>query len=61
MFGIGHWELLIVLGIVLVLFGNRLPGLARSLGRSVVEFKKGTEGVDEESSTENAPKRSATE
>ena len=42
MFGLGYQELLIILVIVLVLFGaNRLPELARSLGSSVKEFKKG--------------------
>ena len=42
MFGLGAQELLIILVIVLVLFGaNRLPDLARSLGSSVKEFKKG--------------------
>lgn len=42
MFGLGYQELLIILLIVLVLFGaNRLPELARSLGSSVKEFKKG--------------------
>jgi sec-independent protein translocase protein TatA len=42
MFGLGTQELLIILVIVLVLFGaNRLPDLARSLGSSVKEFKKG--------------------
>lgn len=42
MFGLGTQELLIILVIVLVLFGaNRLPDLARSLGTSVKEFKKG--------------------
>lgn len=45
MFGLGYQELLIILVIVLILFGaNRLPQLARSLGSSVKEFKK---GVDE--------------
>ena len=34
-------EILIVGAIILLLFGNRLPGVMRSLGRSVVEFKKG--------------------
>ena len=35
--------------IVLVLFGNRLPGAAKSLGQSFTAFKKGVkEGVDEE-------------
>jgi sec-independent protein translocase protein TatA len=42
MFGLGYQELLIILLIVLILFGaNRLPELARSLGSSVKEFKKG--------------------
>jgi sec-independent protein translocase protein TatA len=41
MFSPGPWQLLIVLGIVLLLFGSRLPGAMRSLGQSVTEFKKG--------------------
>ena len=52
MFGLGYQELLIILVIVLVLFGaNRLPQLARSLGSSVKEFKK---GVDETSKDDTA-------
>ena len=38
---ISIWELLIVLIIVLLLFGHRLPGLGRAMGRSVTEFKDG--------------------
>ena len=42
MFGLGYQELLVILVIVLILFGaNRLPELAKSLGSSVKEFKKG--------------------
>jgi len=47
-FGLGHYELLIVLVVVLLLFGNRLPGMMRSMGRSVVEFKKGIREDEEE-------------
>ena len=54
MFGLGYQELLIILVIVLVLFGaNRLPELARSLGKSVKEFK---EGVESEPAEDQTPK-----
>ena len=43
----GHWQILIVLLVVVLLFGNRLPMLARSLGRSLIEFKKGVKEIDE--------------
>ena len=52
MFGLGYQELLIILVIVLILFGaNRLPELARSLGSSVKEFKKGVSEVKAEDTT----------
>lgn len=52
MFGLGYQELLIILVIVLVLFGaNRLPELARSLGSSVKEFKKGVNEAKAEETT----------
>jgi sec-independent protein translocase protein TatA len=48
LFGIpGPTSLLIVLVIVLLLFGSRLPSTMRSLGRGVTEFKKGLAGEDE--------------
>jgi sec-independent protein translocase protein TatA len=53
MFGMGPLELLIVLGVALLLFGNRLPSVARSLGRSMVEFKKGMNEGDEPKSVED--------
>ena len=41
-----HW--LVVAVIVLLLFGNRLPQVMRSLGQGVVEFKKGLQGIEED-------------
>jgi sec-independent protein translocase protein TatA len=45
---LGPLELLIVMGIAVLLFGKRLPEVGRSLGRGIVEFKKGLHGVGEE-------------
>ncbi len=47
--GIGGPELLMIMFVVLLLFGaNRLPDLARGLGRAVREFKKATSSVEQE-------------
>ncbi|HVZ65230.1 MAG TPA: twin-arginine translocase TatA/TatE family subunit [Lacunisphaera sp.] len=47
--GIGGPELMMIMFIILLLFGaNRLPDLAKGLGRSVREFKKAASGVEEE-------------
>lgn len=51
LFGIGfagHWEILIIAAVILLLFGHRLPSLMRSLGRGVVEFKKGVHGIEDD-------------
>lgn len=55
----------IIFGVVmLLLFGRRLPDVARSIGKSIVEFKKGvhdiTEDIDDKSRLD-APKQSRIE
>ncbi|HEV8683514.1 MAG TPA: twin-arginine translocase TatA/TatE family subunit [Actinomycetota bacterium] len=54
--GIGAPELVIILVILLLLFGaKRLPEMARSIGKSTKEFKKGmTEAASEEDEEEEA-------
>ena len=55
----GGWEWIIVLVIVLLLFGRRLPGVARSLGQGISSFKKGlNEPVDEEGKATKADESS---
>ncbi len=46
MFGIGTTELLIILAMLLLLFGNRLPSVMRSMGQGITEFKKGIKEGD---------------
>ncbi len=49
MFDIGGAELALILFICLLLFGaNKLPELAKGLGKSVKEFKKAASGVENE-------------
>lgn len=48
MFGIGPMEMVIVGTIALLLFGKRLPEVARSLGKGITEFKRGLHGIEDE-------------
>jgi sec-independent protein translocase protein TatA len=44
----GGYEFLVVAFVALLIFGNRLPGVMRSLGQGVTEFKKGINGVEDD-------------
>ena len=54
--GIGAPELIVIGFIALLLFGNRVPEMMRSVGRGISEFKKGVSGIQEEiRGIENSP------
>ncbi len=44
----GPPEMVIILVIAVLLFGKRLPEVGRSLGKGLVEFKKGLHGIEDE-------------
>ncbi len=45
---LGPWELIVIGIVALLLFGKRLPEVGRSLGRGIVEFKKGLRDTGDE-------------
>ncbi len=51
---LGPMELMLLLGLGVLLFGKRLPEVGRSLGRGIVEFKKGLNGVGDELDTSSS-------
>ncbi len=45
----GHWEIILVVAVVLLLFGGRkIPEMMRGLGTGVKEFKKGIKDEEDE-------------
>jgi sec-independent protein translocase protein TatA len=51
MFGLGGMEVAVLLGLGVLLFGKRLPEIGKSLGRTVVSFRQGLAGVEDEISS----------
>ena len=52
--GICILKFLLVLVILLLLFSSRLPSLARSLGQSVTEFKRGFNEIEDQNNNDKS-------
>jgi TatA/E family protein of Tat protein translocase len=51
-----EWVWLLLIGfLALMVFGRRLPEMGKSLGKGIVEFKKGLAGTDDEGKQASAP------
>jgi sec-independent protein translocase protein TatA len=46
--GFGPTHLVVVLVVGVLLFGNRLPEIGRSLGKAMLEFNKGLKGIEDD-------------
>jgi len=60
MFGMpGGIEWIIILIVALLIFGKRLPEVMKSMGKGIVEFKKGVKGVEDdvEEAVEKKPEK----
>ena len=59
----GPIELVVIAVVALLIFGRRLPDVARSVGKSIIEFKRGMKDVkddmDQQSRLESPPKSPA--
>jgi sec-independent protein translocase protein TatA len=49
--GIGMWEGIIIALLGVLIFGKRLPEVGRSIGKGIVEFKKGLAGIEDDIDT----------
>ena len=55
--GLGPWEIGIIAVIALLIFGRRLPEVMRSMGKGVVEFKRGLRDIEEDAKSASEPEQ----
>jgi sec-independent protein translocase protein TatA len=56
--GLGGQEMILLLVLGILLFGRKLPELGRSVGKTLVEFKKGMKGIEDDVHESSAPRAS---
>ena len=54
------WEWIALLALGLLVFGRRLPEVGRSVGKSIVEFKKGIKGIEDDIDQESKNSKQGT-
>lgn len=55
---LGVWEILLILVVVLLVFGpRRLPEMAKGIGQSVREFRKGIRDIKDDIARDDEPKK----
>ena len=55
---LGVWEILIILVVILLIFGpRRLPEMAKGIGQSVREFRKGIRDMKDDITSDDEPKK----
>lgn len=57
---LGPGEIIVILAVALIFFGRRLPEVGRSLGKGIVEFRKGVSGLEEDLHQATSPSTSTT-
>lgn len=53
---LGPMEMMVVMIVAVLLFGKRLPEVGRSLGKGIIEFKKGIRGIEDDFDAATTPR-----
>src|SRR5262245_14649131 len=59
MFGLGFMEIAVLVILGVLLFGKNLPSVGRYIGKSIVEFKKGVKGLEDDLEGSSGPRSEA--